>query len=150
MRTKKKFLVAIYCIWSVALVGESNRSTHHMNDFIVLMEQWSNVEKYIDTANNASGESMQKYSAYTDSLQGKLEGLENSFQSFSNTALSSDIFKGFVSSGTSALNILTSFVDQFGLLNTAMIGLGMFQGKTGSGKSTWKSSRIFFKMDYAA
>lgn len=121
-----------------------------MNDFIVLMEQWGNVEKYIDTANNASGESMQKYSAYTDSLQGKLEGLENSFQSFSNTALSSDIFKGFISSGTSALNILTSFVDQFGLLNTAMIGLGMFQGKTGSGKSTWKSSRIFFKMDYAA
>lgn len=131
-------------------IAQAFAGTHHMNDFIVLMEQWGNVEKYIDTANNASGESMQKYSAYTDSIQGQLEGLENSFQNFSNSAISSDLFKGFISSGTSALNILTSFVDQFGLLNTAMIGLGMFQGKTGSGKSTWKFSRIFFKMDYAA
>ena len=100
-------------------IAQAFAGTHHMNDFIVLMEQWGNVEKYIDTANNASGESMQKYSAYTDSIQGQLEGLENSFQNFSNSAISSDLFKGFISSGTSALNILTSFVDQFGLLNTA-------------------------------
>lgn len=150
MRTKKKFLVAIYYIWSVAVVGESNRSTNHMNDFMVLMQQWGNVEKYIGVANNASGESMEKYNAYTESLQGKLEGLKNSFQDFSNTAVGSDMFKGAIDGATGFVDAITSIVDHIGLLNTAMIGLGIFQGKTGSGKRSWKSPRIFFKMTYAA
>lgn len=79
-----------------------------------------------------------------------MEGLKNSFQDFSNTAVGSDMFKGVIDGATGFVDAITSVVDHIGLLNTAMIGLGMFQGKTGSGKSTWKSSRIFFKMDYAA
>ena len=42
-------------------VAQAFAGTHHMNEFMVLMEQWGNVEKYIDIANNASGESMEKY-----------------------------------------------------------------------------------------
>ncbi|MBC5688223.1 phage tail tape measure protein [Mediterraneibacter sp. NSJ-55] len=52
-------------------VSQAFAGTHHMNDFMVLMEQWENVEKYIETADNASGQSIQKYEAYTDSLAGK-------------------------------------------------------------------------------
>ena len=46
-----------------------------MNEFMILMQNWGNVEKYIETADNASGQSMQKFEAYQESLSGKLEGL---------------------------------------------------------------------------
>ena len=131
-------------------VAQAFAGTNHMNDFMVLMQQWDNVEKYIGVANNASGESIEKYNAYTESLQGKLEGLKNSFQDFSNTAVGSDMFKGAIEGATGFVNAITGIVDHIGLLNTAMIGLGIFQGKTGSGKRSWKSPCIFFKMTYAA
>ena len=52
-------------------VAQAFSGTHHMNEFMVLMQQWENVEKYITEADNASGQSMEKYEAYTDSLAGK-------------------------------------------------------------------------------
>ena len=42
-----------------------------MNEFMILMQQWGNVEKYIAEADNASGQSLEKYEAYTDSLAGR-------------------------------------------------------------------------------
>ena len=45
--------------------------THHMNEILVLMQNYSDVQKYMDEAANSTGTSMQKYEAYTDSLAGK-------------------------------------------------------------------------------
>ena len=45
--------------------------THHMNEIMVLMQNYSDVQKYMNEAANSSGTSMQKYEAYTDSLAGK-------------------------------------------------------------------------------
>lgn len=53
-------------------IGESNRSTHHMNEIMVLMQNYSDVQKYMSEAADSAGTSMQKYEAYTDSLAGKL------------------------------------------------------------------------------
>ena len=36
------------------------------------------------------------------------------------------------------------------LPNVMALGLGIFQGKNNSGKSTWDSPHAFFKMTYAA
>lgn len=52
-------------------ISQAFAGTNHMNEFMVLMQQWGNVEKYIAEADNASGQSMQKYEAYTNSLAGK-------------------------------------------------------------------------------
>lgn len=52
-------------------VAQAFAGTHHMNEFMILMQQWGNVEKYIAEADNAAGQSMEKYEAYTDSLAGK-------------------------------------------------------------------------------
>lgn len=68
----------------------------------------------------------------------------------STSTISSDFFKGLTDTGTGALNVLTNIVDKFGLLNTAAIGLGIFQGKNNSGESTWESPHAFFKTTYAA
>ena len=52
-------------------VAQAFSGTHHMNEFMILMQQWGNVEKYIAEADNASGQSLEKYEAYTDSLAGR-------------------------------------------------------------------------------
>ena len=131
-------------------MSESNRSTNHMNDFMVLMEQYSKAQEYMQVADDASGSSMEKYSAYTDSLQGKLEGLQSTFESLSNTVVDSSALKGVVDTGTKILDSIDKTTSSLCLMNTAAVGLGLFQGKNNSGKSTWDSPHAFFKMTYAA
>ena len=52
-------------------IASSLAGTHHMNEIMVLMQNYSDVQKYMNEAANSSGTSMQKYEAYTDSLAGK-------------------------------------------------------------------------------
>lgn len=92
-------------------IASSFAGTHHMNEFLVLMQNYSKAQEYMQIATNSSGESLKKYEAYTDSAAGKLEGFANSFQSLSTVAIDSDIFKGVIDSGTALLNILTQIID---------------------------------------
>lgn len=131
-------------------VAQAFSGTNHMNDFMVLMQQYSKAQEYMQVADDASGKSMEKYGAYTDSLEGKLEGFKSTFESLSNTVLDSKLIKGFVDGGTSILSIFDKLTNSLGVMNTAAIGLGLFQGKNNSGKSTWDSPHAFFKMTYAA
>ena len=131
-------------------VAQAFSGTHHMNDFMVLMQQYSKAQEYMQVADDASGKSMEKYGAYTDSLEGKLEGFKSTFESLSNTVLDSKLIKGFVDGGTIILSIFDKLTNSLGVMNTAAIGLGIFQGKNNSGKSTWDSPHAFFKMTYAA
>ena len=131
-------------------VAQAFSGTHHMNDFMVLMQQYSKAQEYMQIADDASGTSMEKYGAYTDSLEGKLEGFKSTFESLSNTVLDSKLIKGFVDGGTIILSIFDKLTNSLGVMNTAAIGLGLFQGKNNSGKSTWDSPHAFFKMTYAA
>ena len=100
---------------------------------MVLMQQYSKAQEYMQTASDASGSSMEKYSAYTDSLEGKLEGLKSTFESLSNTVLDSNLLKGGIDEGTKVLDTIDKITSSIGLLNTAAIGLGIFQGKNNSG-----------------
>lgn len=128
----------------------SKNASRDMNDFMVLMQQYSKAQEYMQTASDASGTSMEKYGAYTDSFEGKLEGLESTFESLSNTVVNSDFLKGTIDTGTQALEIFDKVTNSLGVINTAAIGLGIFQGKNNSGESTWDSPHAFFKTTYAA
>lgn len=131
-------------------VAQAFAGTNHMNDFMVLMQQYSKAQEYMQIADDASGTSMEKYGAYTDSLEGKLEGLKSTFESLSNTVVNSDFLKGTVNTGTQALEVFDKVTNSLGVMNTAAIGLGIFQGKNNSGESTWDSPHAFFKTTYAA
>lgn len=131
-------------------VAQAFSGTNHMNDFMVLMQQYSKAQEYMQIADDASGTSMEKYGAYTDSLKGKLEGFKSTFESLSNTVVNSDFLKGTIDTGTQALEIFDKVTNSLGVINTAAIGLGIFQGKNNSGESTWDSPHAFFKTTYAA
>ena len=96
--------------------GLHNRLTNHMNDFMVLMQQWENVQKYIQTADNASGESIKKYEAYQQSLSGRIEGFKNQFQELSTTIANDNAISVLIDSGTTLLNILTQIEANAGVI----------------------------------
>ena len=108
--------------------------TNHMNEILVLMQNYGDGQKYMEEAANSSGTSMEKYEAYTDSLAGKLEGFSNSFQTMSSTFLNTNLFGGLIDSGTQFLNILTQILDVGGGI-PAILGLfTTIAGAKGHGK----------------
>lgn len=107
------------------LIGESNRMTHHANNFMILMEQYEQAKKYMDIASTSSGESIEKFTAYQESLSGSIEDFKNAAQSLSNTALDSSFLKDIVNTGTGALEVLDWIIDKIGLLATLGTGVGI-------------------------
>lgn len=105
-------------------VAQAFAGTNHMNEFMVLMQQWENVEKYITEADNASGQSMEKYEAYTDSLAGKIEGFTNSFQAMSSSILNSDVFGILIDGASGFLNVLTQIISVGGGLPVVLGAIG--------------------------
>lgn len=128
-------------------VAQAFAGTNHMNEFMVLMEQWDNVEKYIDIANNASGESMKKYEAYQDSISGKIEGFNNKVQSLSTSLISSDVFGFLVDSGSSLIGVLDTILNKFGSFSS-LLGLlsGTVLSKNGLGNDNIVEFAHFYKI----
>ena len=76
------------------------------------MENYGTAINYANTATASSGTAMEKYSAYTDSLEGRLNSLTASFEEFSSTILDSDLVAFFIditNGAVNALNAVTSF-----------------------------------------
>lgn len=121
-------------------IASAFAGTHHMNDFIILMENYSTALKYTDTSLQSSGEAMQKFSAYQDSLAGHTEKFKNSFMGLSSAVIDSSALKVLIDSGTAFSGVLTSIIKNLGLFGVAVAGIGI----TGLAKNfesikTWMS-----------
>lgn len=115
-------------------IAQALAGTNHMNEIMVLLQNYSKAQEYAELATNASGQSMEKYAAYTESLAGKMEGFKNSFQGFSTSVLSSDFLGGIIDSGGEALDVVSKLIDRFGMLGVLGGGYGLFKGIKGQGK----------------
>lgn len=114
-------------------IASSLAGTNHMNEIFVLMQNYAQVQEYMNEAADSAGTSMQKYEAYQNSLSGQLEGLKNQFQDTATTILDSDFLGGLVEGGTSALNIITQIIDKLGILGTLFTVGGGIAGAKGHG-----------------
>lgn len=112
--------------------------------------QSGQVQKAYEDSINSEGSAQQEQDRWLNSIEAKQQQFQAAMQNLATSTISSDFFKGITDTGTGALNVLTNIVDKFGLLNTAAVGLGIFQGKNNSGESTWDSPHAFFKTTYAA
>lgn len=115
-------------------IAQAFAGTNHMENFLVLMENYGKAMDYSAIATNSEGTALEKFSAYQDSLGGKLEGFKNQFQEFSTSMLDGGDLGRIVSFGTGALDIVTKLTDAFGLLGIAGGAFGIFQGSKGRGK----------------
>ena len=96
------------------------------------MAQANNI---LNDSMNSSGSAMREYELYLNSIEGKLQGLNTSFQSLSQTIINSDFIKSIVDGGTSILNLLESIVDTVGTLGTIGLGAGIFAGVKNVGRT---------------
>ena len=120
-----------------------------------LMTNFDVARKSLQTAlNDADGSGERELESWNKGIEASLSHLKAQFQDFSTSAISSDMFKGIVDTGTKALGVMTKLAKSdsklVNLPNVMALGLGIFQGKNNSGKSTWDSPHAFFKMTYAA
>ncbi len=95
-------------------IATAMAGTRQQEKFIVLMENYGTAIGYANSATDSSGTAMEKYGAYTDSLEGRINSLTASFEEFSSTILDSDLVAFFVdvlNGAVNALNAITSFGD---------------------------------------
>lgn len=84
------------------------------------------IQKAYEASANAAGSAMQEQERWMDSLEAKIQKLEATFQSLSNTALDSNFLKGLVDIGTTGVKAVNSLIDKLGSLGTIGLGAGIF------------------------
>lgn len=95
------------------------------NSVAALINNWSNVEKAVNAASNAEGTAAAENEKYMQSMQGKLDALNASWQALSNTFLSSDFLKVLVDGLTGVVDIVDNITHAFGVLGTTIAAVGI-------------------------
>ena len=103
-------------------IAQSFAGTHHMNEFITLMSNYSKAQEYTKVSENSAGSTDKKYKVYENSLEGRTEDLKNSFQSISTTFADKNLLGGGITLLSNVLNVVNKLVSSFGLLQTAAAG----------------------------
>lgn len=97
-----------------------------------LLENFDVAEDAVKSAADSAGSALAENEKYLDSINGKVAQFQAAFEALSAAFISSDFIKGFVSSGTDALEILTKIVDKLGsfpyLLATITTKVTAFSG----------------------
>lgn len=105
-------------------IAKAFAGTHHMNDFIILMENSAKAQEYENVANNSSGSAMKKYDVYKDSLQGATEGVKNEFQKLSSTVLDDGFLKTALSGVSSLIKGFNDLISTVGTVQSLLLGIG--------------------------
>ena len=90
--------------------------THRINTFIATMENYSNVLEYTEASQDSAGTSAEKYGAYMDSIEAKLNRLTAAWEQFVNNLNASGAFDIVVDAGMKIIEILDKLLNEMGLL----------------------------------
>ena len=104
---------------------ETIAGKHRANSVAALLSNWKNVEAAVKSASEAEGSAARENAKYVDSIQGRLDKLTTSWQSFANTFMSSDLVKGAVSGLTGFVELIEKLVDNVGTLGTIGLAAGI-------------------------
>lgn len=94
--------------------------TRQQEKFIVLMENYGSALKYAETAANSAGTANEKYGAWLEGIDGKLNALKATFEELSMSVLNSELITDTFEFITWLLEALSGLVDAIGGLNTIL------------------------------
>lgn len=83
------------------------------------MENYDNAKKYMEVAANSAGTAENKFSAYLDSIEAKVNSLQAAFESLVFNSSLTDMYSGILEGSTAVLE----FLDNTKLLQGALSGL---------------------------
>lgn len=103
-----------------AQIATAIAGTHRINTFVATMENYDTVLKYTEESQDAAGTSAQKYTAYMDSIDAKLNTLTATWEQFVNNLNQSGTFKSIIDLGTKLIGVLDTLINKMGLLKVAL------------------------------
>lgn len=109
-------------------IASAFAGTHHLNEFIVLMENYDNALKYAEISAESSGEAMQKFSEYQESVAAHTDLFNKAVQDLANTAIDSGLVNWFIDLGTTGVKAIDGLVGGFKELTSLF---GLLDGSTG-------------------
>lgn len=99
-------------------------STRQTNVFKMMIKAYGEYQDMAEKAYSADGATLANQEKYAESLKGKLEGLGAVWEKIGDDALDSSLLKGLVDAGTE----VSTLIEKFGLLKTAIVGIGAYAG----------------------
>lgn len=88
-------------------------------NFIVLMQNYGKAVEYTEDALDSAGTAEQKFSAYTEGIEAKLNSMKASLEGWATNLIDSDLIKGIIDATTG----LIKFADTFKIVQILFIGL---------------------------
>lgn len=98
-------------------LAAGNRQVKVLNSIVT---NWNDVQQAVESATNSVGSAEQENAAFMDSIQGRLNELQSTFQEFSANTIDSGFVKSIINAGIAVLD----FVDSIGGLQTILIAVG--------------------------
>lgn len=95
-------------------IASAFSGTHHMNEFIILMENYGNALKYTEVSMESSGEAMQKFEAYQKSVTAHTELFNKAIQDLADTAVDSGLVNWFIDLGTTGIKTVDGLINALG------------------------------------
>lgn len=93
---------------------------YQRENFIVLMENYEKVAKYVDVAANSAGTAAEKFKAYEESVAAHYNTLIASAEAFAQKSVPTEFINGLLDAGSAILDFMT-YTE---LLKTALAALG--------------------------
>ncbi|MBO5710642.1 MAG: phage tail tape measure protein, partial [Rikenellaceae bacterium] len=100
--------------------------TRQQEKFLVLMQNYDTALRYATSSTEAVGTATEKFSAYTEGIEGKMNALKAAFEKFSVAFLDSDLVVGAIEFFTLIMNGIAgvaSFIDSIGGLPTVLLAV---------------------------
>lgn len=138
-------------------VATAMAGTRQRNAFITLMENYDKYKDALKESQNAEGTAAEKYQAYMDSIEYKLQQLQVAWEKLSQEFLTSDMFKNVIDFTTKLIEQLPTIIKYVATLTSAisayklpawlnsktginLMNLGQYKGAVSSLFSGYKTS----------
>lgn len=103
-------------------IASAFAGTHHMNEFIILMENYDKALEYTEVSMNSSGEAMEKFADYEKSVTAHSELFTKAVQDLANTAIDSGLVNWFIDLGTFGVKAIDGLLAALTPLGTLLTG----------------------------
>ena len=99
-------------------------STRQTNVFKMMIKAYGDYQNMAEKAYDSDGATLANQEKYAESLKGKITELGTIWEKIGDDAVSSSFLKGLTDVGIG----VSSLVEKFGLLKTAIVGIGAYAG----------------------
>lgn len=86
----------------------------------ILLSNWDKVNKLTQISENSSTEALNKFAAYTDSVDAHINSMIASYEHLASVIADSEFLKGAADTGAAFLDTISAIINKLGVMSTAM------------------------------